>query len=596
MTALSPGVTAPTGPLGADLLGRLTAVRLEQGVNLVGRATLRFDDDGYRLSAGSWFAIGGQLEVTAPGQKTPLFTGIVTAVALEHSAHHVPELVVTAHEPTHQMTSCAPPRTFESQPLLRTLETLVKAVNLEVDVAPGALPADEVPYLLQTGTALALLDEVVRGHGAMWSFEAPDRIRVDPVGRSGPEVKLEFAEPGDTTGTKTLLTFSVRATGGTPQAAHVRGWNPVLKEAIKGKFEGSPENAESEFARPVVEQSWPAVTSTAGSPNTAAEADARATALLASARSDAVSGRGTALVDGRIRPGVAVAIGGAGPASGSYWITRVEHAYDRRGFHTTFHTGSHRPRGLVDTLGNGNGVADTRIDGVLIGIVTALNDPETLGRVRVKFPVMVSAEGTEIVSAWARVATFDAGSGRGATFLPEIEDEVVVAFENGDLRNPLILGAVFGGKNKPPDLETLLEQENKVRSRRMTSRTGHVFEMVDEKSKGQILLKHGTKPLSMTFDEATSGIKIEATNGEIELTNGKASIRIDKSGKVTIEGMGVEIKSKQDLTVEAQTNATIKSTAAMAVEGMTLSAKGTTTALVQGGTSAAIKGGSVMIN
>ena len=92
--------------------------------------------------------------------------------------------------------------------------------------------------------------------------------------------------------------------------------------------------------------------------------------------------------------------------------------------------------------------ASGRIYGVVVGIVTAnQGDPDGLGRVKVRFPWLAS----DAESAWARIATLMAGNKRGSFFLPEVEDEVLVAFEHGDLRYPYILGALWNGKDKPPD-------------------------------------------------------------------------------------------------------------------------------------------------
>jgi phage baseplate assembly protein gpV len=588
---IGPQVVVDARDLPADALRSLTSIRVERAVNVVGQATLRFDDMGYQLSAQSVFKIGGRLEIRSGTEL--LFQGTVHSVALETVAEHVPELVIAAREPTQKLAEHRSPRAFEKQSHKGIVTKLASTRGLEAEV-DASLPLHGInPYLLQTDTDLALLDELVRTRGGMWWFEPPKTIRVASVAppTSAP---IELEVGGDQV--PYLLTFSVRATAGQPAAARAVGWDPGSKNAVVGKAKAAPPASESMFVNGARRPKEPggAIVTNAGDPLDAAEAGALADAILTSVRSDVVSGRGTCTVDPRIAPGVAVKVSRAGPSSGTYLVTRVEHAYDRRGFHTTFHTGSHRPRGLVDTVGNGRR-PDSRIDGVVAGIVTDLKDEENLGRVRVKFPFLQEQVGKDVASAWARVASFDAGNGRGALFLPEVDDEVLVAFEHGDLRRPVVLGALFGATNKQPDLGDLLK-DGKIRSRRMTSRAGHVFEMVDEKGEAKVLLKHGKKPFSITMDEKTESVTVEATDGEIKLTNGKATITLDKSGNITIDGQALKITTKQGFAVDATTTAEVKSKTDLKVEGMNVTVKGTAATTVQGGASTAIKGGTVMIN
>ena len=89
---------------------------------------------------------------------------------------------------------------------------------------------------------------------------------------------------------------------------------------------------------------------------------------------------------------------------------------------------------------------NNKIYGVVVGIVTNNNDPEGLGRVKLSFPW----RDCEQESYWARIATMMAGNERGTYFLPEVEDEVLVAFERGDINEPYVIGMLWNGKDKPP--------------------------------------------------------------------------------------------------------------------------------------------------
>lgn len=86
------------------------------------------------------------------------------------------------------------------------------------------------------------------------------------------------------------------------------------------------------------------------------------------------------------------------------------------------------------------------VKGVAVAIVTQNKDEDGLCRVKVRFPWHDKPR----ESYWARLAMPMAGDGRGTVFIPEVDDEVLVAFEREDLRFPYVLGALWNGKDKPP--------------------------------------------------------------------------------------------------------------------------------------------------
>src|SRR5689334_12460780 len=99
---------------------------------------------------------------------------------------------------------------------------------------------------------------------------------------------------------------------------------------------------------------------------------------------------------------------------------------------------------LLDTLEEQK--QSDRVYGVVVAIVTNRKDPEEMGRVKLRYPWL----GENAEGYWARIATPMAGNERGIYFLPEVEDEVLVAFEHGDLRFPYVIGSLWNGRDKPP--------------------------------------------------------------------------------------------------------------------------------------------------
>src|SRR5262245_22538227 len=102
---------------------------------------------------------------------------------------------------------------------------------------------------------------------------------------------------------------------------------------------------------------------------------------------------------------------------------------------------------LLDLLRPPDERSAGRIYGVVPGVVTSNDDPEKLGRVKLRFPWLSD----EVESGWARVALPAAGNLRGVYMLPEVDDEVLVAFEQGDVRFPYVVGGLWSSKLPPPE-------------------------------------------------------------------------------------------------------------------------------------------------
>jgi uncharacterized protein involved in type VI secretion and phage assembly len=183
------------------------------------------------------------------------------------------------------------------------------------------------------------------------------------------------------------------------------------------------------------------------------------------------------------------------------------------------------------------GDADGRFYGVVVGVVTNNKDPDGMHRVKVKFPWL----DLEHESHWARVVATMAGNGRGAYFLPEADDEVLVAFEHGSLEHPYVIGSLWNGKDKPHENNS----DGKNDNRTIKSRSGHVLRLCDSSGgeKIEIIDKNGSNKI--TIASSDNKISIEA-QGDIEITS--------QTGKVKIAAIGVEITSTTDVKIQAQTS------------------------------------------
>lgn len=187
--------------------------------------------------------------------------------------------------------------------------------------------------------------------------------------------------------------------------------------------------------------------------------------------------------------------------------------------------------------------------GVTIGLVTNNKDPDGLGRIKVKFPWLSQTE----ESYWARVLSPMAGNDRGIYFLPEVDDEVLVAFEQGNMSLPYILGALWNGKDKPP----FQNNDGKNNLRAIKSRSGHQIVLDDTEGEEKIIIqdKTGKNQIIINSQENQMDIKVEK-----DLTiEAKGKIILKSSDDdVSIECKNLSIKTQQNYQLEVGTNCKIK--------------------------------------
>jgi uncharacterized protein involved in type VI secretion and phage assembly len=190
-----------------------------------------------------------------------------------------------------------------------------------------------------------------------------------------------------------------------------------------------------------------------------------------------------------------------------------------------------------------------RMFGVVIGVVTNNHDPLGLGRVKVGLPWMSEAVETD----WARVATPMAGPDRGIYFIPEVNDEVLVAFEHGNPEVPYVLGGLWNGEENPPAANN--DGRNNVRV--IKSRSGSTIRFDDDQNDPQIEIADSSGKNKIVIRTADNSVTITAT-GDITVSAG---------GTLKLSGNNVEIAAKTVLRVEGSQSTEVKSNGALTVKG-----------------------------
>lgn len=349
--------------------------------------------------------------------------------------------------------------------------------------------------------------------------------------------------------------------------ATVTGWDPKEKQPIAGEASAAAQWSQIGYGK---QGTAAAIDSSAAAAVvdapviSKAEADTIAKAMLSDMTAEFIEAEGVCAGNPAIKAGKVIKIKGVGTRfSGKYFVTASLHSFTPDGGYLTHFRVTGRQPDTVSHLVGANGDAHrSRIYGVVIGVVTNLRDPDNLGRIKVKYPWL----NQEVESDWLRVATLSAGNGMGIMFLPEVNDEVLIAFEHGDPTRPFMLGALWNGKDAPPLQNSAAAPNGKVEKRVIRSRTGH-----------QIILDDSDNTPSITIIDKSGKNKvvIDAQNNKIEVTaeadvniTAKGNMKFESTGDISIESKGnFSLKSSGNLSMNATGNGTFEATGQLGVKG-----------------------------
>jgi len=174
---------------------------------------------------------------------------------------------------------------------------------------------------------------------------------------------------------------------------------------------------------------------------------------------------------------------------------------------------------------------------VHVALVTDLRDPDNQGRVKVRLPWLPDSAGAAC-ELWARLATLMGGNNRGSWFIPDVDDEVLVAFEGGDLRHPFVIGGLWNGQDAPP---TAMDGSGQNNKKVLRSRNGVQVTLDDSNGQEQMILETpgGQK---VTLKDGPGAVLIEDSNGNsVKLET--AGITINASAKVTVQATQVAVSA-----------------------------------------------------
>jgi phage protein D/phage baseplate assembly protein gpV len=519
-----------------ELAQHLIEIRVDDHLRLPDSAVVRFSDPGLGQIDSHPFAIGAELEIKlgAAGATavSTVFQGQVLTVEPEFDERGA-FIAARAYDHAHKLNRSPHTQTYQDVTIGDVASKAAQRAGLSVGTIDSA-----------GGTHAFLQQSNETDWDFLWRLASGADLEVFVR-----EKCLHFRKAGGDAGTpveltwgKDLLSFRPRITGVQQvREVVVRGWDPKTREPIEETVSSVELASRPGVTRAsVVDGAGGGTLTIADRPVTSvAEARALATSVLSHVAQAFVEADGAAAGNPLLTAGARIRVKGVGSRyGGDYALSSTTHVYrGAAGYQTRFHITGRAERGLLELT-----AAAPRRDwggGLVVAIVTNNDDPDKFGRIRVRYPSL----GDDTEGWWARLAGPAAGKDRGLMMVPQVGDEVVVGFEQGDVRRPYILGSLWGGDAKPgalvntdgsfalmSDKQVQVSAKDAIVIKGEKDLTLEIKGKHEEKADGNVAVESGQ---SLTL-KAGSSLTIEASSS-LEIKCGASSIKVSASG-VTVSG------------------------------------------------------------
>jgi len=424
--------------------GKILETRVEDSLMLPDACLIKIA--GWDWNDSSQCSIGKEIEIKfgAVGESgvEPLFKGQVAGLEPEFGRAGV-SLTVRGYDHSHAMNRTKVTKTYQDMTFSDIAGKVADANRLgkgTIDSDPGGSHKfvqqnNETDWDFLWRLANRIDFEVVVSDKKLNFRKAGSAKRYEKT--------LKFGE--------NLFSFKPRITGVQQvKEVVVRGWDPGARQTIEATAQVPSTDSEIGISRSKTSDGLGGGTMTIADAVVHTQQEAEALARSAASRlgQGYLEAEGSCKGDPKLLAGSVVEIKEVGPQfSGKYTVSSTTHVFrGERGYDTLFRTSGRTPRSLIDlmtpakTKGWGNSV--------VLGLVTQNEDPNGLGRVRVKYPAL----GDETEGWWARIASPSAGKERGLLMMPVVGEEVLVAFEHDDVRRPYVIGSLWNGRDTPGPL------------------------------------------------------------------------------------------------------------------------------------------------
>ncbi len=586
---------------------QIEAVVVTRSANRVASADIVVLDgdpaaETFAVSDAADFVPGAEIEIQAGyhGHDTSIFKGLVVRHGVRTHERRPSVLQVECRDAAVKLTVGRKSAYFYDQTDSDVIETAAGAAGLTKDVEATTVTHKQL--VQYNATDWDFIVSRAEANGQIVLTRDGTLIVKKPDPSAKPVVSLRFGG--------NLLEFEAFMDARTQYAGvKAKAWSPADQAMVEGEAAApkavAPGNITSDDLAAVIGLPELAVTH-AGQLD---EQELKAWADGERTRSAFAKVRGRARTQGfpAIYPGDILELAGVGARfNGKALVSGVRHEISTKNWETDITFGlspetlTTLHAGVADAGANGFLPA---IDGLQIGLVTALEgDPDGEERIRVHIPAIDPAgDGT-----WARLATLDAGAGRGTVFRPEIGDEVVLGFLNRDPRNPIVVGQLHSSTNASP-----IPASDDNNDKGFLTRGGIAFTFDDDKMVAVLKTPNGN---TATLSDDDGGITLEDENGNSITMNADGIALVDANGNsitmnadgialadangnaVTMDSSAVAVESAADLSLKATGDATIEGANVEATAHAEFKAEGSAGAKVSSSASTTIKGSIVQIN
>jgi uncharacterized protein involved in type VI secretion and phage assembly len=539
-------------------------------------------------------------------EKYDLFTGVVTEVRFEHgtvkdswdesgrddddetgpNAEGLYHFRLTAHSPTLAMDKARRNRLFHDV----TVKDVITAVVSEHSITKGDIASTSgiMPCCVQyQETDWEFIQRLATGAGLFAYYDGLKFI----VGKAHSKGPRDGISAPNLAWGQSLRSFAM-GVGTDTDIFSSQVYDYMEKKVLVGETASRPRTSLSNQAKTSHDASKGIYTHSSHVPGLKSESQSSLDGSLETVREShickAIPCKGTAMYV-PILVGSCINVDNIGVLCGKYWVTGAT-LQSRLGFSEYFFTCS--PLEAAHPIRK---YFRKRFTDVQSALVTSTDDPDNLGRVEVAF-FWNDGSSQANPKKWLRVLTPHAGNERGFFCLPEIDDEVLVAFEHGDPDRPIVLGSLYNGKDKAPTNHPagFDATKNDLKLFRTKADNEILFHDADGSEKISIVQKDGANVI--TLDMSGPSITIESTSGDIIIKGATISLE-STSGDITIDSAGaVKMESAADTEIKAGANLKAKGTANADFEGGALVKVAGTKTSVEGSAMTEIKGAIVKIN
>jgi len=592
-------------PLPADAKALLIAAYVDDSLRLPDTFVLRFRDQGRIVIAKSGAKIGSKVKVSVAtdGSNSPelLIQGEVTALEAEFDSTGT-YTVIRGYDEAHRLFRGRKTESYTQSTASDVATKVAQRAGLTVGKVESTSTVFD--HLSQGGvTDWEFLNSLANEIGyeiavkdGKFDFRKPQKADTAPEGgKTAAENPLVLRLGTDLLRFRSLITAAEQV-----KEVQARGWDLAQKKAFVATAPAATTSAVLATVNPVdIAKKFgdPVYVASDVAYRTQAEVDGAAAAIAEQIAGAFAEFEGVARGNPKLHAGTAISVDNVGaPFDGKYTITTSHHRYDpNTGYTTSFSVTGRQERSLYGLASGGGGGGSRSGQGPVIAQVSDANDPEKQARVKLTFPWLSDT----YVSDWARTVQPGAGKDRGAMFLPEVGDEVLVLFEQGDIRRPYVLGGLYNGIDTPPTTgPTLIDASSGAINRRsFVSRRGHRIDLIDEdgRTEGITLSTTGDK-LQLKMDSVATKITVHS-DGKV-LIEGKGGVMIDAaSSKLELKGSEVTITATSGVKIDGGNGAVkLSSTGEVGLKGTTAKVEGSASAEVKASGVLTLQGSLVKIN